>query len=108
MKLRITNWWKHALVGSLVGLAGAGIQWLVNLIPDTQFYVGWFIVLTVMIGGIVFEQNQFRNINIDRLKRFLIPISAIEYLKLKWLDCIVDVLAAVICCALVLLIFGCL
>jgi len=98
MKLQIKNWWKHALVGSLVGLAGAGIQALVNLIPNTQFYVGWFIVAAMTFFAIRYEVWQENNS----------PLSTCEYLKLKWLDCIVDVLAAVLTCGIVLAVFGCL
>ena len=90
--MKLTNTWKHAGIGSLVGLAGAGIQWLVNLIPNTQFYVGWFIVAAMTFFAIRYEVWQENNS----------PLSTCEYLKLKWLDTIVDVLAAVICCALVL------
>ena len=96
MKQQLTNTWKHALVGSLVGLAGAGIQALVNLIPNTQFYVGWFIVAAMTFFAIRYEVWQENNS----------PLSTCEYLKLKWLDCIVDVLAATIACALVLWMLG--
>lgn len=92
MKLRITNWWKHATIGSLVGLIGAGIQALVNLIPNTQFYVGWFIVAAMTFFAIRYEVWQEGQS----------PLSTREYLKLKWLDCIVDVLAAVLTCGIVL------
>ena len=96
MKLRITNTWKHAVVGALVGLAGAGLQWLVNLIPNTQFYVGWFIVAAMTFFAIRYEVWQEGQS----------PLSTREYLELKWLDTIVDVLAAVIACALVLWMLG--
>ncbi len=96
MKLQIKNTWKHAAIGSLVGLAGAGIQALVNLIPNTQFYVGWFIVAILLFLAIRYEVWQENNS----------PLSTCEYLKLKWIDCLVDVLAAVVSCALVLWAFG--
>ena len=88
----ITNTWKHALVGSLVGLAGAGIQALVNLVPNTVFEIGWFVVAGLLFMAVryeIWQENQS-------------PLSTCEYLKLKWLDCVVDVLAAVGSCALVL------
>jgi len=92
MKLQIKNTWKHALVGSLVGLAGTGIQALVNLIPNTTFEIGWFIVAAMTFFAIRYEVWQENNS----------PLSTCEYLKLKWLDTIVDVLAATVACALVL------
>ena len=96
--MKLTNTWKHATIGSLVGLAGAGIQWLVNLIPNTQIEIGWFIVAAMTFFAIryeVWQENESQ-------------LSTCEYLKLKWLDTIVDVLSAVLTCGIVLVLFGCL
>ncbi|HNX37056.1 MAG TPA: hypothetical protein PKI15_01745 [Candidatus Cloacimonadota bacterium] len=90
--MKIKNTWKHALVGSLVGLAGAGIQSLVNLIPNTVFEIGWFVVAVMLFFAVRYEIWQENNSGM--------PTDA--YIRLKWLDCIVDVVAAVVCCALVL------
>ena len=94
--MKLTNTWKHALVGALVGLAGAGLQWLVNLIPNTTFEIGWFVVAVMAFMAVryeVWQENQS-------------SLSTCEYIKLKWIDCLVDVLAAVVCCALVLWALG--
>ena len=94
--MKLTNTWKHALVGSLVGLAGAGIQSLVNLIPNTVFEIGWFVVAVMLFFAVryeIWQENQS-------------PLSTCEYMKLKWVDCIVDVLATVVSCAVVLWAFG--
>jgi len=90
--MKIKNTWKHALVGSLVGLAGAGIQSLVNLIPNTVFEIGWFVIAVMLFFAVRYEIWQ-ENMS---------PLSTREYMKLKWLDCIIDVLATVVSCALVL------
>ena len=79
-----------------MGLAGAGVQWLVNLIPNTVFEIGWFVVAVVLFVAIRYEVWQENNS----------PLSTCKYLKLKWIDCLVDVLAAVVSCALVLRGFG--
>jgi len=94
--MKIKNTWKHALVGSLVGLAGAGIQALVNLIPNTQFYIGWFVVAVMLFFAVRYEIWQ-ENMS---------PLSTREYLKLKWLDCIVDVVVAVASCTITLWVLG--
>jgi len=94
--MKLTNTWKHAAVGLLVGLAGAGIQALVNLIPNTVFEIGWFVVAVMLFFAVryeIWQENQS-------------PLSTCEYMKLKWVDCIVDVLATVVLCALVLWGFG--
>ena len=90
--MKLTNTWKHAAVGLLVGLAGAGIQALVNLIPNTVFEIGWFVVAVMLFFAVRYEIWQENNSGM--------PTDA--YIRLKWLDCIVDVVAAVVCCALVL------
>ena len=90
--MKLTNTWKHALVGSLVGLAGAGIQSLVNLIPNTVFEIGGFVVAVMLFFAVryeIWQENQS-------------PLSTGEYMKLKWVDCVIDVLAATVACALVL------
>lgn len=90
--MKLTNTWKHALVGALVGLTGAGVQWLVNLIPNTVFEIGWFVVAVMLFMAIryeIWQENQS-------------SLSTDVYIRTKWLDCVVDVLAAVVCCALVL------
>ena len=94
--MKLTNTILHAAVGLLVGLVGAGIQSLVNLIPNTVFEIGWFVVAVMMFFAVRYEIWQ-ENMS---------PLSTREYLKLKWLDCIVDVLATVVSCALVLWGFG--
>jgi len=92
----ISNTWKHAAVGSLVGLAGAGMQALVNLIPNTQFYIGWFVVAAMLFFAVRYEIWQ-ENMS---------PLSTSEYLKLKWLDCIIDVISATMSCIAVMWILG--
>ena len=96
MKQRIKNTWKHAAIGSLVGLAGAGMHYLVNIIPNTTFEIGWFVIAGLLFMAVryeIWQENQS-------------PLSTCEYMKLKWIDCLVDVLAAVVSCALVLWSFG--
>jgi len=90
--MKLTNTILHAAVGLLVGLVGAGIQALVNLIPNTVFYIGWFVVAVMLFFAVRYEIWQENNS----------PLSTCEYLKLKWLDCVVDVVVAVVCCAFVL------
>ena len=94
--MKLTNTWKHALIGALVGLLGAFVQWLVNLIPNTQFYIGWFVVAVMLFFAVRYEIWQENNSGM--------PTDA--YIRLKWLDCIVDVLATVVSCALILWVFG--
>ena len=94
--MKLTNICKHAVVGALVGLAGAGLQWLVNLIPNTQFHIGWFIVAVMLFFAVryeIWQENQS-------------PLSTCDYVRAKWLDCVIDVLAATVACALVLWGFG--
>ena len=88
----ITNTLKHAVVGALVGLVGAGLQWLVNLIPNTTFEIGWLVV-----AGLLFMAVRYEIWQEDQS-----PLSTCEYMKLKWIDCVIDVLVAVVSCALVL------
>ena len=94
--MKIKNTWKHALVGSLVGLAGAGIQSLVNLIPNTVFEIGWFVIAVMLFFAVRYEIWQ-ENMS---------PLSTSEYLKLKWLDCIIDVISATMSCIVVMWILG--
>ena len=94
--MKLTNTWKHALVGSLVGLAGAGIQALVNLIPNTVFEIGWFVVAVMLFFAVRYEIWQENNSG----------MSTGAYIRLKWLDCVMDVVAAVASCTITLWVLG--
>jgi len=94
--MKLTNTILHAAVGLLCGICGAGLQWLVNLIPNTTFEIGWFVVAGLLFMAVRYEIWQENNSG----------MSTGAYIRLKWLDCVMDVVAAVASCTITLWVLG--
>ena len=80
--MKLTNTWKHAVIGALVGLAGAGLQYLVNLIPNTQFQIIYLVGIGLFIRSLYWEYQQYVE---HGCKHF--------YWKFRLLDTVCDILA---------------
>ena len=80
--MKLTNTWKHAVIGALVGLAGAGLQYLVNLIPNTQFQIIYLVGIGLFIRSLYWEYQQYVE---HGCKPF--------YWKFRLLDTVCDILA---------------
>jgi len=90
MKQILTNIPTHFDWGIRIAIVVAGLQRLVNLIPNTQFQIAWMAFLACIITSMVVEKNQ------AKIAYEVLGISIKQYLRTKWLDCIVDVLACVL------------
>lgn len=57
--MKLTNTWKHAAIGLIVGLIVSIIRLLILLIPNTSFEIGWFMVFGFALGCFFWEYWQY-------------------------------------------------
>ncbi len=95
MKQPITNTLKHFLVPFIICLTAGFLHWLINRLPNTQAYLWWWGVFLGVILILNTERNQYIASN----------LSLKEYLRSRWLDTILDILAGLLGMSLGLLPF---
>ena len=86
MSQKIANQWKHLLGFWAVATVCGFIHWLLlRLDPHAQMYLWWFGVWSIFIFALNIERNQFILSNM--------PLSL--YLRLRWLDTLLDFLCSI-------------
>lgn len=88
----ITNTWKHATVGAFIMILTCAANGLIGLIPNTTADFRWFGFIAVILLAFNLENNQ----------RKWSGLSWKEYLRLRWLDTTLDLIAGIGAAGLVL------
>jgi hypothetical protein len=82
--MKVKNIPKHAAYAYVAAALANTTMQLINLVPKTEAYLAWFAVFVFAIITLNWERNQFVAARMN-LKL---------YLKIKWLDTLLDVLVA--------------
>ena len=57
--MKLTNTWKHILIGLGCGLLVSVLRMLILLIPNTSFEIGWLAVFAFALGCFFWEYWQY-------------------------------------------------
>ena len=80
--MKLTNTWKHIAVGIICGIIVSAIRFLILLIPNTNFEIGWFTVFSFALGCCFWEYWQYVAFGSKRY-----------YWQMRGLDTIADFIA---------------
>jgi hypothetical protein len=80
--MKVKNVPKHALYAYVAASVANTTMQLINMIPKTEFHLGWFLVVAWAMITLNWERNQYLSSK----------LSLSKYFKIKWLDTLIDVI----------------
>ena len=94
--MKVKNIPKHAAYAYVAAALANTTMQLINLVPKTEAYLAWFAVFVFAIITLNWERNQF----------VAARMSLKLYLKIKWLDTLLDFVVANVIYVVVLYVLG--